>query len=131
MWPDDEHHPLPYDVELRPSPEFAYESSLNKLLYLPLAAERENTVQFLVPADSTMYDEDMPPEELGLTRQQGKLLQISTWLDLDNRISIGCAGAIICYLQRKRSAAYLPDDPSANMVFRIAQLEMFNLRGTM
>lgn len=129
--PDDDYHPLPYEIEVRPTAEFSYEGALNKLLSLPSFAENEDTVQFLVPSETSTCDEDLRPEELGLTNRRGKLLQLSAWLDLDNRLSIGCAGAVICYLQRRRSAQYLPDDPDANLAFRIARLEMFNLRGSM
>ncbi|OAP65085.1 hypothetical protein AYL99_01057 [Fonsecaea erecta] len=127
---DGDRQPLPYQIEIRPTPEFNYEDALNKLVGLCSFADNPST-QFLVPGDSVVYDERLPPEELGLTKRRGKLMQISSWLDLDNRISIGCAGAIVSCLQRRRSAAYLPGDPDANHTFRIARLEMFNLRGTM
>ena len=78
-----------------------------------------------------MYEEDLEPEELGLTKRRGKLMQISAWLDVDNKVSIGCAGAIISYLQRRRSTAYLPGDADGNQAFRVARLETFTLRGTM
>ncbi|OAL29677.1 hypothetical protein AYO22_02091 [Fonsecaea multimorphosa] len=130
---DDDRQPLPYQVEIRPTPEFNYEDALNKLIGLSSFAEDTST-QFLVPGDSMGNDERLQPEELGLTKRRGTLMQIATWLDLDNRVSIGCAGAIISCLQRRRSAAYLPGDPDANhnqTTFRISRLEMFSLRGTM
>ncbi|KAJ9602597.1 hypothetical protein H2200_012790 [Cladophialophora chaetospira] len=125
---DDQHQPLPYQVEIRPSPEFSYDGALNKLIGLCTFAE---DTELLIPGDSMMYEEDLQPEELGLTKRRGKLAQIAAWLDLDNKVSIGCAGAIISYLQRRRSTAYLPGDPDANHAFRVAQLEMFTLKGTM
>ena len=77
-----------------------------------------------------MYDE-LHPEDLGLTKSRGKMMQLSAYLDLDNKVSIGCAGAIISHLQRRCSTAYLPADPDANQAFRIASLGMFTLRSTM
>ncbi|KIW34581.1 uncharacterized protein PV07_01356 [Cladophialophora immunda] len=127
---DDDRQPLPYQIEIRPTPDFNYEDALNKLVGLCSFAENPAT-QFLVPGDSMVYDERLQPEELGLTKRRGKLMQISSWLNLDNKVSIGCAGAVISWLQRRRSAAYLPGDPDANQTFRVARLEMFNLRGTM
>ncbi|RAR08460.1 DNA mismatch repair protein MutS [Stemphylium lycopersici] len=44
---------------------------------------------------------------------------------------VGCAGALISYLQRRRAAAYLPGDRSAGLMFRISTLGMFSLRDTM
>lgn len=77
-----------------------------------------------------LYDEELQPEEIGLTKRRGKLLQISSWLNLENKVSIGCAGAVIQCLHR-RSAVHLHDDPDDNLAFRVAHLEMFTLRGTM
>ena len=78
-----------------------------------------------------MLEEDLLPEEVGLTKRRGKLAQISAWLDLDDKISIGCAGAVISHLQRRRSTACLPGDPEGQRASRLARLEMFNLKGTM
>lgn len=44
---------------------------------------------------------------------------------------VGCVGALLSYLQRRRAAAYLPGDAAAYMLFRITTLEMFSLRDTM
>lgn len=44
---------------------------------------------------------------------------------------VGCAGALLSYLQRRRAAAHLPGDDAAWMMFRITRLEMFSLRETM
>ena len=128
---DDDHYPLPYKVEIRPTAEFSYEGALNKLLNLPSFAKSKDTVQLMVPGETSTYSEDFRPEELGLTNRRGKILQLSAWLDLDNKASLGCAGAILCYLQRRRSARPLLDDPDSNLAFRIAGLEMFSLRGSM
>ncbi len=103
---------------------------MNKLVGLCSFAE-DGTTQLLIPGESMMYEEDLQPEELGLTKRRGRMMQISAWLDLDNKVSIGCAGAIVSYLQRRRSTAYLPRDPDANQAFRVAKLEMFTLKGTM
>jgi DNA mismatch repair protein MSH5 len=44
---------------------------------------------------------------------------------------VGCAGALISYLQRRRAATYLPGDHAAHLMFRVSTLEMFSLRETM
>ena len=103
---------------------------MNKLAGLCSFAE-DGATELLIPGEAIMYEEGLQPEELGLTKRRGKTMQISAWLDLDNRMSIGCAGAIVSYLQRRRSTAYLPHDPDDNQAFRVARLEMFTLKGTM
>jgi DNA mismatch repair protein MSH5 len=87
--------------------------------------------ELLTPGDPVNYEEESQPEEVGLTTRHGKLMRVSTWLDLDNRVSVGCVGAIIAYLQRRRSNTQLLADTDINQVFPFASLEMFNLGGTM
>ncbi|KAK5046143.1 hypothetical protein LTR84_008600 [Exophiala bonariae] len=128
---DDDHHPLPYELEIRPSAEFGYESALNKLLGLQFTLDLEKNVQLLVPGAPATYDQDLLPQDLGLSTRRGRYLQLSSCLNLDNRISVGCAGAIAGYLQRKRASEFLPEDPNANLVWRVTRLEMFSLKDTM
>ncbi|KIW63518.1 hypothetical protein PV04_08515 [Phialophora macrospora] len=128
---DETHLPLPYQVEIRPTPEFHYDAALDKLVGLCSFAE-DTATELLIPGESMMYEEDLQqPEELGLTKRRGKLMQISAWLDVENKVSISCAGAIISYLQRRQSTVHLPGDPNANQAFRVARLEMFSLKATM
>lgn len=88
-------------------------------------------VQFLVPGAPATYDQELLPEDLGLSTRRGRFLQLSSCLNLDNRISLGCAGAIAGYLQKKRASEFLPDDPNANLVWRVTRLDMFSLKDTM
>lgn len=74
-------------------------------------------------------DESLP--DIGLTAAQGTLLQLSTQLRMDNRVGVGCVGAIITHLQRMRTSEYLPDDPNAETAYQISHLDTFTLRGTM
>ena len=88
-------------------------------------------VQFLVPGEHVHDGDDIRADEIGLTTHQGRILRIAAWLDLDNKVSVGCAGAVINYLQRKRASEYLQDDPVAQMAYRISHLEMFTFKDTM
>ncbi|KEF51694.1 uncharacterized protein A1O9_12329 [Exophiala aquamarina CBS 119918] len=128
---DDGHNPLPYDLEIRPSAEFEFNSALNRLLALQFTLDPGKNVQFLVPGPPASYDQDLLPEDLGLSTRKGRFLQLSSYLNLDNRISLGCAGAIAGHLQRKRASEFLPDDPNANLVWRVTALDMFSLKDTM
>ncbi|KAJ9494436.1 hypothetical protein H2202_010050 [Exophiala xenobiotica] len=81
----DDQQPLPYEIEVRPSAEFSYDAAVNKILSLPSSDSCVDNSQLLVPGEPIFYEEDLHHDELGLTKRRGRLLQISTWLDLDNR----------------------------------------------
>ena len=49
----------------------------------------------------------------------------------NNCIKVGCAGAILTHLQRRRATEYLPGDEMANVAFRIRTLKMFVLDDVM
>lgn len=88
-------------------------------------------VTFVTPGDAIAhggYDEDIDGDLAG---RQGKLLRLSGWIDVDSRITVGCAGAVLTYLQRRKAVEYLPGDHTANLAFRITTIEMFSLSGTM
>lgn len=78
----------------------------------------------------------------------GQMLRLSGRIALDSRLTvrchgqsrasllklilqIGCAGAIISYLQKRRAARFLPGDAAAHALFRVAVLEMFSLQDIM
>jgi len=44
---------------------------------------------------------------------------------------VGCAGAVLSYLLRRKSVEYLPGDAAAQMAFRIRTIEMFTLSDMM
>lgn len=126
-----EEPPLPYQSDVRPSQEFAYEGAKTKLTSLGTINARNHEIAFLVPGDPSTVEDEQDHQNFGSTNRQGKLLRLSGWIDLGNRIGIGCMGAVLTHLQRKRAADYLPDDPDARLAFRVKCLEMFTLQNTM
>jgi DNA mismatch repair protein MSH5 len=131
---------------VRPPAEFDYEAAENKLFNLRLDANHASQVNFVVPGDVVLDDSASGFESL--SGQQGKLLHLAGLIDRDSRLTvqfvsssvnpekandhqIGCAGALLSYLQRRRAAGYLPGDPDAHMMFRVSSLEMFSLRDIM
>ena len=122
---------MPYQVDIRPSQEFGYEGAKTKLINLASAVANNDATTFLVPGDASTYDDEQDHENIGSTNRQGKMLRLSSWIDFESRIGIGCMGAILTHLQRKRAADYLPDDPHAQLAFRVGALEMFTLKNTM
>lgn len=127
----DDQDRLPYQIDIRPSQEFSYEASKNKLTTLKDIFDRDqHSVHFLVPGEPAAYDESNLAE-LGSTDRQGKLLRLSGLIDLDSRVSVGCLGAILACIQRRRVAEYLPEDQAAYEAYRVREIEMFSLKGSM
>ncbi|CAO2650650.1 Nn.00g019420.m01.CDS01 [Neocucurbitaria sp. VM-36] len=125
---DNDQFRLPFLLEVRPHSEFYYDAGKRKLVSLRLGEEDGIRVSFNVPGDLTAVDQHDGDDAVG---QHGYLLRLAGWIDIESRVTVGCSGALIAYLQRRRVAAYLPGDQSAYLLFRISTLEMFSLRDTM
>ncbi|KAF2804902.1 uncharacterized protein BDZ99DRAFT_425101 [Mytilinidion resinicola] len=120
---------LPYLLEVRPSSEFGYDAAKNKLVNLKLGDDDGPQVTFVVPGDVMVAEG--ADDGGGFIGRHEQLLRLSGWIDVESRLTVGCAGALISYLQRRRAAGFLPGDEAAHLVFRISTLEMFTLRDTM
>lgn len=120
---------LPYIIESRPSPEFNYDGGKNKLINLHLSMDGTPEVSFLTPGLDDAYN--VSHDEIGYTGRQGKLLRLSAWIDMESRLTVGCAGALLTYVGRRKAMEYLPDDVVNSGSFRIATIEMFSLEGMM
>jgi DNA mismatch repair protein MSH5 len=129
--PASDRFPLPYRVDCRPNLEFSYEGAKNRLVNLQSIPIGEEGVRFLIPGDSPTYDDGQGHDEVGSTSRQGKLIRISGWINLDSRVSLGCVGAVLTSLQRKRSAEFPQDDPDGQQAYRITSMEMFSMQGKM
>lgn len=130
MLTDNDEAPLPYKIELRPLADFKYDQALHKLSTLPSLQETTG-VRFLIPGEEDQNGDNVFAEGIGLTDERGRALHISSSINLESRISIGCAGAIITYLQRKKASEYLDGDRAADQAYPIIRLEMFSLKNTM
>ncbi|WPG99670.1 Hypothetical protein R9X50_00248900 [Acrodontium crateriforme] len=122
---------LPYLLECRPVAEFRYEFAREKLLQLQLGQSGGPRVTFVVPGDVIAEDVDHHADQHELNSRQSQLLRLSGWINLDSRLTVGCAGAVISYIRRRRSTAYLPGDHVATSMFRITTFEMFTLADSM
>lgn len=118
-------------VEYRPSPEFNYEAGKTKLIKLePVSLARSQT-NFITPGDNNAYEDYFDENDVGSTGRQGKLLRLSASVDLESHLTVGCAGAVLTYIGRKRAVDYLPGDVNADSSYRISTIEMFNLKDSM
>lgn len=121
----------PYLLEVRPSPEFGFESAKVKLCNIRLATNTAPRMAFLTHGDAESYEDYIESTEPEYTGRQGKLLRLSGIVDLESRLTVGCAGAVLTYLQRRKAAVYLPGDDTAQPAFRVSAIEMFSLDGVM
>ncbi|KAL8859369.1 MAG: hypothetical protein Q9178_004047 [Gyalolechia marmorata] len=121
----------PYILEVRPSREFDLESAKSKLSNIRLANNTALRMAFVTPGDFESYEDYIGSNEPDHTGRQGKLLRLSGIVDLESRSTVGCAGAVLTYLQRRKAAVYLPGDDAAQPAFRVSAIEMFSLAGVM
>jgi len=122
---------LPYQVDTRPSQEFSFESAKIKLSDLKIDSMQDEKLKYHVPGNSFSRDRGEERDNLGFTERQGGLLHLSGSIDTENRVSIGCAGALITYLQRKSPPESLTGVRVTNLAFKIRSIEMLSLQGTM
>ena len=122
---------LPYVLEFRPSPEFNYDTGKNKLFNLRLFADSDADVSIVIPGSNDSYNVDQEIRGTDYTDRVSKLIRLSTWIDMESRISVGCAGALLTYIARRKAVECLPGDEVASTSFRISTIETFSLRDTM
>ncbi|KAL9109439.1 MAG: hypothetical protein Q9227_005947 [Pyrenula ochraceoflavens] len=123
--------PTSYQIEIRPPQEFSYDGARSKLVGVDsLFQHQDHGINFFVPGESSI-DNEVDLTNLGSTDRQGKLLRLSSWVDFTSRVSVGCLGAVLACIQRRRGTEYLPEDPAAEYAYRVKSVEMFSLKGTM
>ncbi|KAI8957462.1 muts domain V-domain-containing protein [Daldinia sp. FL1419] len=111
------------------SVDFRYEGGKGKLLSLNLETPGHQSVLFTSVVDDAADEaDDIAGHE---NSRQGRLMRLGTSINLDSRLTIGCAGAVLGDLQRRRTVNYLPNDPDALVAFRVRSVEMFALFDSM
>ncbi|KAJ5915628.1 DNA mismatch repair protein MutS core [Penicillium verhagenii] len=121
---------LPYQVDVRPTQDFSYTNAENRLVALDASSSHEDRIRFFVPHSGLTGSEEVNPEEMGFTLHEGRLHHISSTIDMDNPVTIGCAGAVLTYLQKRR-AATTGMEQIDGCAFRVRFMEMFSLKDTM
>ncbi|KAK0104513.1 MutS protein msh5 [Cadophora gregata] len=111
-----------YVLDARPASEFSSYKAKLKLLNLDFAGDGPSNFAFTTPGDNMGGD---TPNDMG------KLMRLAGWIDLDSELTLGCAGAVMEYLGRRRSVDYLPNDEEALVAFRIRAVETFALSDLM
>ncbi|KAG8626256.1 hypothetical protein KVT40_005201 [Elsinoe batatas] len=121
---------LPYTVDFRVSGDFKYEAARDKLVNLRIGHRHGPRVTLMVPGDIAATDE---PDDFGeeTANRVNNLLSLGCSVNVESHLSIGCAGAILNHIDRRRNAAFVPGDTAAFSFFRISSVAMFSLGGFM
>ncbi|RLL94950.1 hypothetical protein CFD26_102223 [Aspergillus turcosus] len=127
---DGAHRYLPYQLDIRPSQEFSHSNATAKLAALEVASAHEQRIKFFVPHNGLIDPEQLDAESLGFTLQEGRLLHMASSIDMENTVTIGCAGAVLAYLQRRRTTDSITALGSTG-AYQVRSVEMFSLKGTM
>ncbi|KAI1115243.1 muts domain V-domain-containing protein [Nemania sp. NC0429] len=109
------------------SVDFRYETGTNKLLELCLGMDGPQSMLY-----TTVVDDVVPEiaDHHSRGSRQGQLMRLATFVNLNSHLTIGCAGAVLTDIQRRRTTHYLPNDPDA-LAFEIRSVQMFSLFNSM
>lgn len=129
------------------SSDFDRECARQKLSKLDIEQLNRQSMHYATVAD----EEGDVLDELGGGSLQGQMLRLGASINTDSYLTVrnpaeathasnrlltnisqmGCAGAILSDLQRRRSLQFLPDDPEASCAFRVRKVEIFSLFNSM
>ncbi|KAL4872765.1 muts domain V-domain-containing protein [Aspergillus spectabilis] len=121
---------LPYQLDVRPSQEFNHSDAKNKMVELEISTRHEDRFKFLVPHNELVDTDQLDTENMEFTLQEGRHLHMASYLDLENKVTLGCAGAILTYLQRRGSSGMVAGG-TASELYQVTSVEMSTLSGTM
>ncbi|KAI0450679.1 muts domain V-domain-containing protein [Xylaria acuta] len=110
------------------STDFRYEAGRNRLLDLHVGMDGPQSMLYTTVVDDAVLEADNYQNR---GSRQGQLMRLATSINLDSRLTIGCAGAVLNDIQRRRTTQYLPNDPDALVAFRVLSVEMFSLFDSM
>lgn len=117
---------LPYEIEYRHAADFSYDAATKKLSDIAFGHLKAD---FMVPGDYEELSNNEDARSIGFVPTRGQLLKISTVVDMDSRFSVGCGGAILSYIRRRKAVS--PHTSKLLNEPRIARIEMFNVNNTM
>jgi len=89
---EDDEGDRPYQKLMRVGSQFTYDHGRRKLIALRFG--EEGGPEIIAPADLQVVSSQ------GVSGE--KLLKIASWTDMNCKVSVGCAGAIVAYLQERK-----------------------------
>jgi DNA mismatch repair protein MSH5 len=106
---------------IRPATEFTYFSAKSKLCSLQIGESRGPTLTLQIPTD--------PHQVSGNEHSRSDFIKLSAWINTDSKVSVGCAGAVLSYLQKKKTVETMGAGQDATL--HICNIEMFSLADVM
>ena len=122
---------LAYDVQYRPPSEFSYDFGKRKLLCLEIHGHSSDSAYFVTPGRTEAFDNQQESTAIDFIESQGKLLKLSAAIDMDSRLTVGCAGAVLAFIGRNRAMDILPGTVGRTASFEVKQIEMFSIQDMM
>lgn len=97
---------------------------------LEIFQQEADLAQFLVPGDGlTQQAEEVIAENAGFS-EKGKFLRLGGIVDIENTVSLGCTGAVLTYVQRRRTTDYNSLENNGTTC-AVRSVETFFIKGTM
>ncbi|KAF5020717.1 hypothetical protein F66182_7279 [Fusarium sp. NRRL 66182] len=112
------------------SSEFSTETARERLIGLQSHALSPTGIVFSAVIGDKPAEESMP----GLTQPEShafRSLRYGGYINMNSQVSVGCAGALLGDLLRRRSTGFLPDGQVAGVLFRVLNIRMFSLSAYM
>ncbi|KAI5462940.1 muts domain V-domain-containing protein [Mariannaea sp. PMI_226] len=115
------------------APEFSTESAQERLVNLHSESLSQTQAIFSAATDNDLFtgmgdnSDAMSPPESWIFRS----LRCGGSVNLASLVSVGCAGAVLGDICRRRSAGFLPDGQTSGVLFRVHSLNMFSLSAYM
>ncbi|KAI5853195.1 DNA mismatch repair protein MutS, partial [Morchella snyderi] len=112
----------PYHISIRPTAEFSYDTARSKLISIRIGESNGPSITIQTPGD--LHDISAG------SRRRGNLLRLSGWINVESKVTVGCAGAVLTYLQRKASIDGGPGEGDGGGIL-VAEIEMWSMADVM
>lgn len=84
-----------------------------------------------MPGDGlTQQAKETTADNAGFSFEKGKILRLGGILDIENLVSLGCAGAVLTYIQRRKLTDY-NSLGNGGVINDVRSVETFFIKGTM
>ena len=120
-----------YKIEARPAQEFGYDAAISRLTVILPNVRQDRAVDMMVPGEDDQ-EEGLDETTLGFTRRKARALRLSSVIDVDCKTTIGCAGAVLTYIGRRRAINAIPSiNGGLTDMFQVSDIEVYNLKDLM
>ncbi|PHH77469.1 hypothetical protein CDD82_3491 [Ophiocordyceps australis] len=128
--PADEHQR--FILRLLASSEFSSASAREKLLSLQIHQSPRPAAIFSVRGGACSAGDNLSSgiaDALDHEESRNfKLMRLGTLINIESRIAVTCAGAVLGELDRRRSGGCFSSDPDAAFMFQVSSTETFSLK---